>query len=64
MVLEHMTQRKCGDSKADALQKAKELDERMMRRFCVYKHSPKSHQHLKGQEKPKGKVKRRLGHFS
>ncbi|KAK2883688.1 hypothetical protein Q8A67_017325 [Cirrhinus molitorella] len=48
--------KKCADSKAEALRKAKELDEQMMRLFCVdYSPGPKkeNQQHLKSQRKPK-----------
>ncbi len=59
---------KCGDSKADALRKAKELDERMMKLFCVdYSPCPKKEKQQpsrKGQKKPKNKGKTRAGPFS
>ncbi|KAF4099233.1 hypothetical protein G5714_019359 [Onychostoma macrolepis] len=59
---------KCGDSKADALRKAKELDELMTRLFCVdYSPCPqkeKQQPSRKGQKKPKNKAKPRAGPFS
>lgn len=60
--------KKCGDSKADALRKAKELDELMMRLFCVdYSPCPQKEKQppsRKGQKKPKNKAKTRAGPFS
>ncbi|XP_052441765.1 uncharacterized protein LOC127983607 isoform X1 [Carassius gibelio] len=47
--------KKCGDSKADASRKSKELDELMMRLFCVdFSNAPKkeSQQHLKLENQP------------
>ncbi|XP_059369390.1 titin homolog [Carassius carassius] len=47
--------KKCGDSKADASRKSKELDELMMRLFCVdFSNAPKkeSQQHLKLKNQP------------
>ncbi|KAF4099232.1 hypothetical protein G5714_019358 [Onychostoma macrolepis] len=60
--------KKRGDSKADALRKAKELDELMTRLFCVdYSPCPqkeKQQPSRKGQKKPKNKTKTRAGPFS
>ncbi len=60
--------KKCGDSKAEALRKAKELDEQMTKLFCVdYSPCPKKEKQQpsgKGQKKPKKKGKTRAGPFS
>lgn len=59
--------KKCADSKADALQKPKKLDEQMMRLFCVdYSPCPKKENQQpsrEGQEKPKKRRKTRAGLF-